>query len=145
MYRIFKIIILIIILCLVLKENPTLTAAQTAKKISDFWKQLSSEERGYYRNIAQEEEKKHQRQKKTEKKVDTNQGGSEKNKSRLLQLFEKMKNTKNEKKEKLNMRAIIPWIIDRTKIITRLNDNVRLFTIYILYINVILNNLQIRF
>lgn len=106
---------------LVVKDNSTLTAAQTAKKITDFWKQLSSEERGYYRDIAQEEAKEHQKQKNTEEKVDTNKVGSEKSKSRLLQLFEKMKNTKNEKKEKLNMRTIIPWNIDRAKIITRLN------------------------
>lgn len=106
---------------LVAKENPTLTAAQTAKKITDFWKHLSSEERGYYRDIAQDEEKEHQRHKKAEERVDVNKVGSEKNKSRLLQLFEKMKNTKNERKEKLNMRTIVPWIIDRAKIITRLS------------------------
>lgn len=45
------------------------------------------------------------------------------NKSRLLQLFEKMKNTRNEKKEKLNMRTIVPWTINRAKIVTRLNFN----------------------
>ncbi|XP_011630022.1 PMS1 protein homolog 1-like isoform X1 [Pogonomyrmex barbatus] len=106
------------------KENPTLTVAQTAKKITDFWKQLSSEERGYYRDVAKEEEKQRQEHKKIEKKIETNKAGSERNKSRLLQLFEKMKNLKNEKKEKLNMRTIVPWIIDRSKIITRSNiDN----------------------
>lgn len=109
------------ILHLVAKENSTLTAAQTAKKITDFWKQLSSEERGYYRDIAQEEDKEHQRQKKTEERIDTNKVGLEKNKSRLLLLFEKMKNRRDERKEKLNMRSIVPWIIDRTKIIARLN------------------------
>lgn len=124
-------------MCLVAKENPTLTAAQTARKITDFWKQLSSEERGYYRDIAREDEKDHQIQKKAEERVDTNKVGSEKNTSRLLQLFEKMKNTRNERKEKLNMRTIVPWIIDRTKIITRLsllNNNVRLFIfLYFIY------------
>lgn len=120
---------------LVAKENPKLTAAQTAKKITDFWKQLSSEERGYYRDVAQEEEKEHQRQKKVEERVDTNKVGSQKNKSRLLQLFEKMKNTKNEKKEKLNMRTIVPWIIDRAKIITRLSLKRKIvyLTIYFIY------------
>jgi len=114
--------VIIIILRLVAKENPThLTAAQTAKKITDFWKQLSSEERGYYRDIAQEEEKEHQRHEKTEERVNGNKVVSGKNKNRLLQLFEKMKNTRNEKKEKLNMRTIVPWIIDRVKIITRLS------------------------
>ena len=49
-----------IILHLVTKENPALTAAQTAKKITEFWKQLSSEERGYYRDVAHKEEKEHQ-------------------------------------------------------------------------------------
>ncbi|XP_011167372.2 PMS1 protein homolog 1 [Solenopsis invicta] len=103
----------------VTKENPTLTAAQTAKKITNFWKDLSSEERGYYRDIAKEEEKEHQRYKKAEERADTNKIGSDKNKSRLLQLFEKIKSSKNEGKDKLNMRTIVPWIIDRTKIITR--------------------------
>lgn len=108
-------------MCLVTKENPTLTAAQTARKITDFWKQLSSEERGYYRDIAKEEEKEHKRHEKHEGKVDANKIVSGKNKNRLLQLFEKMKNAKNERKENLNMRTIVPWIIDRAKIITRLS------------------------
>lgn len=103
----------------VAKENPTLTTTQTAKKITEFWKKLSSEERGYYRDIAQEEEKEHQRFKTPEERTEA--GKTEKSKNRLLQLFEKMKNIKNEKKENLNMRTIIPWVIDRTKIITRLN------------------------
>jgi len=108
-------------LYLVAKENPTLTAAQTAKKITDFWKQLSSEERGYYRDIAQEEEKEHIRHEKPEGKVDANKVVSGRNKNRLLQLFEKIKNAKNERKENSNMRTIVPWIIDRAKIITRLS------------------------
>ncbi|XP_072744873.1 PMS1 protein homolog 1 isoform X2 [Anoplolepis gracilipes] len=103
------------------KENPTLTAAQTARKITEFWKQLSSHERGYYRDVAYKEEKE-QQIKKTEERNEVNKMGTEGNKkSRLLQLFEKMKNTKNEKKEKLNMRTIVPWTIDRAKIITRLS------------------------
>ncbi|XP_050465419.1 PMS1 protein homolog 1-like [Cataglyphis hispanica] len=102
------------------KENPTLTAAQTAKKITEFWKQLSSHERGYYRDIAHKEETERQA-KKTEERDEVNKMSTEGNKSRLLQLFEKMKNTKNEKKEKLNMRTIVPWTIDRNKIITRLS------------------------
>lgn len=81
---------------------------------------MSSEERGYYRDIVQEEEKEHQMYKKAEESVEANKTDSEKNNNRLLQLFEKMKNTRN-KKEKLNMRTIVPWIIDRDKIITRLN------------------------
>ncbi|KAM0733539.1 PMS1 protein-like protein 1 [Formica fusca] len=100
------------------KENPTLTTAQTAKKITEFWKQLSSHERGYYRDVAHKEEKE-QQAKKTEERGEVNKIGTEGNKSRLLQLFEKMKNTRNEKKEKLNMRTIVPWTIDRDKIITR--------------------------
>ncbi|XP_011264141.1 PMS1 protein homolog 1-like isoform X2 [Camponotus floridanus] len=102
------------------KENPTLTAAQTAKKITEFWKQLSSNERGYYRDIAHNKEKE-QQAKTIEERGEVNKISVEGNKSRLLQLFEKMKNTKNEKKEKLNMRTIVPWTINRTKIITRLN------------------------
>ncbi|XP_012531280.1 PMS1 protein homolog 1 isoform X1 [Monomorium pharaonis] len=102
----------------VTKDNPKLTVAQTAKKITNFWKELSSEERGYYRDIAKEEEKEHQRYKKMEK-PDANKVDLDKNKGRLLQLFEKMKNTRNERKEKLNMRTIVPWSIDRIKIITR--------------------------
>ncbi|KAL6448643.1 hypothetical protein ACFW04_000475 [Cataglyphis niger] len=102
------------------KENPTLTAAQTAKKITEFWKQLSSHERGYYRDIAHKEETERQA-KKTEERDEVNKISTEGNKNRLLQLFEKIKHTKNEKKEKLNMRTIVPWTIDRNKIITRLS------------------------
>lgn len=112
----------IITLYLVTKENPTLTAAQTAKRITEFWKQLSSHERGYYRDVAHKEETERQT-KKTEERAEVNKMSTEGNKSRLLQLFEKMKNTRNEKKEKLNMRTIVPWTIDRDKIITRLNFN----------------------
>lgn len=112
----------IITLHLVAKENPTLTAAQSAKKITEFWKQLSSHERGYYRDVAHKEEKE-QQTKKAEGTGEVNKMGTEGTKSRLLQLFEKMKNTRNEKKEKLNMRTIVPWTIDRTKITTRLNFN----------------------
>ncbi|XP_020283856.1 PMS1 protein homolog 1-like isoform X2 [Pseudomyrmex gracilis] len=103
----------------VAKENPTLTTTQTAKKITEFWKKLSSEERGYYRDIAQEEEKEHQGLEAPEERTVANKTDAEKSKNRLLKLFEKMKNIKNEKKENLNMRTIIPWIFDRTKIITR--------------------------
>jgi len=119
-----KITMSIIILYLVAKENPTLTAAQTAKKITEFWKQLSSNERGYYRDIAHNKEKE-QQAKKIEERSEVNKMSIEGNKSRLLQLFEKMKNTKNEKKEKLNMRTIVPWTINRAKIITRSNFNFR--------------------
>lgn len=112
----------IIILYLVAKENPTLTAAQTAKKMTEFWKQLSSHERGYYRDIAHKKEK--EQPKKIEERSEVNRMSIEGNKSRLLQLFEKMKNTRNdEKKEKLNTRTIVPWTINRAKIITRLNFN----------------------
>lgn len=50
----------------------------------------------------------------------TNKRDTEKSKNRFLQLFEKMKNIRNEKKENLNMRTIVPWVINRNKIITRL-------------------------
>lgn len=115
-------LIIISLLWLVVKENPSLTAAQTAKKITEFWKQLSSEERGYYRDIA-EEEKEHETHKKSEERIEVSKIDLEKNKSRLLQLFENMKNSKNEKKEKIKMRTIVPWIIDRDKITTRYSFN----------------------
>lgn len=118
-----KITMSIIILYLVAKENPTLTAAQTAKKITEFWKQLSSNERGYYRDIAHNKEK--EQQAKKIERGEVNKMSIEGNKSRLLQLFEKMKNTKNEKKEELNLRTIVPWTINRAKIITRSNFNFR--------------------
>jgi len=131
----YKISEMISILCtfIVAKENPTLTAAQTAKKITEFWKQLSSEERGYYRDVTHEEEKEQQAHRKREERIEINKVDTEKNKSRLLQLFEKMKNTKNEKKEKLNMRTIVPWLIDRARIIERFNSknsNKRLLYIF---------------
>lgn len=94
---------------------------------------MSSEERGYYRDVAHEEEKE-QAHEKVKERAEASQIDTGKNKSRLLHLFEKMKSTKNEKKEKLNMRTIVPWIIDRANIIKRFNftynSNKRLF-IYI--------------
>lgn len=81
---------------------------------------MSSEERGYYRDIAQENERECQEHEKAKDKVETPKTDAGKNNSRLLQLFEKMKNLKKEKKEKLNMRTIVPWTIDRDKIMTRL-------------------------
>ncbi|XP_011136970.1 PMS1 protein homolog 1 isoform X2 [Harpegnathos saltator] len=104
----------------VVKENPTLTAPQTAKKITEFWKQLSSEERGYYRDIAEEEDE-YKECKKIEKKTEANKIDSERNKNRLLKLFEKINNKKNEKKENLKIRTIVPWIIDRDRITIRSN------------------------
>lgn len=85
---------------------------------------MSSEERGYYRDITkEEEEEEHEARKKFNERGEASKIDAEKNKNRLLQLFEKMKNTKNEKQEKLKMRTIIPWIIDRNKIITRYSFN----------------------
>lgn len=98
-----------------------MTTVQTAKKITEFWKQLSSEERGYYRDIAEEKEE-HETCKKSEERTEASKIDAEKNKSRLLQLFEKMKNTKNEK-DKLKIRTIVPWDIDRDKITTRYSFN----------------------
>lgn len=67
------------------------------------------------RDVAKEKEKKHHRPKEVEEKTETN-----KRSTRLLQLFEKMKNIRKEKEENLNKRTIVPWTINRTKIITRL-------------------------
>jgi len=142
MHKISEIILRILFTFIVAKENPTLTAAQTAKKITEFWKHLSSEERGYYRDVAHEEEKEQQAYKKKEDRKETSRVDTEKNRNRLLQLFEKMKNTKNEKKEKLNMRTIVPWIIDRARIIERCNsknnNKKRLFLYIFLLINEII-------
>jgi membrane-bound lytic murein transglycosylase len=132
-------ILLICFILTVAKENPTLTTAQTAKKITEFWKQLSSEERGYYRDIAHEEEKEQQAHRKKEEKIEISRVNTEKNRSRLLQLFEKMKNTKNEKKEKLNMRTIVPWIIDRARIIERFNSKNNSKPKLLLYICLFIN------
>lgn len=109
---------------LVTKENSALTAAQTAVKITEFWKQLSSEERGYYRDIAEEEEEEaNEPHKKSTKRAEASKIEAEKNKNRLLQMFEKMKDTKNERKEKLKMRTIVPWVVERDRILTRYTFN----------------------
>lgn len=108
---------------LVTKENSALTAAQTAVKITEFWKQLSSEERGYYRDIVEEEKEANELHKKSTKTAEASKIEAEKNKNRLLQMFEKMKDTKNERKEKLKMRTIVPWVVDRDRILTRYTFN----------------------
>lgn len=87
-----------------------MTAPQLAHIITDRWKKLSPEERGYYRDLACDEKLMHNKDKlKTKEKclVDLN-----KNKNRLLKAFEKMKTMNFEKNKNLVMRTTVSWHID---------------------------------
>lgn len=101
-------------LFLVLKQNPNMTAPQIAHTVTNLWKELSSEERGYFRDLARDEKSDCDIDKlKTKEKnaVDTN-----KDKNRLLKALEKMKRMNYEKKENLVMRTTVPLDIDMKKV-----------------------------
>ncbi|KAG7198775.1 hypothetical protein KM043_001759 [Ampulex compressa] len=100
----------------VLKENPMLTVPQVAHKIADFWKKLSPEERGYYRDLAFSEKINSVTGKRSERRERSEKECAEKNKKRFLNMLEKMKDTKLGVKGNLMMRTAIPWNVDLQKI-----------------------------
>lgn len=95
---------------LVAKQNQNYTAAQIANTVTNLWKKLSSEERGYYRDLAREEESEREKEKQETKEkhvTDVN-----KNKNRLLKALEKMKTMNSENNKNLVMRTIVPWDVN---------------------------------
>ncbi|XP_066602560.1 PMS1 protein homolog 1-like isoform X2 [Prorops nasuta] len=103
------------------KENPSMNPVQIAKKITDMWKGLSSEERGYYRDIAQERKVNNKSiaasQEKKSKNVDV-----EKNKKKFINMLENMK--KSGKASQLAMRSIIPWELNINKVTTAFESDI---------------------
>lgn len=105
----------------VVEKNPTMTAPQIAHVMTSFWKKLSPEERGYYRDLAREEKSEYEKDKretKTKCTIDVN-----KNRNRLLKAFEKMKVMNMEKKENLVMRTTVPWDINLKKVTEQFLNN----------------------
>ncbi|CAK9798686.1 PMS1 protein homolog 1 [Anthophora quadrimaculata] len=105
----------------VTEQNPTITAPQVAHIITNLWKKLSPEERGYYKDLASDERLEHdiQKQKIQEKHViNTN-----KDKNRLLKALNKMKIMNLTKKENLVTRTIVPWNINLKKVTENFIDN----------------------
>ncbi|XP_015597732.1 PMS1 protein homolog 1 isoform X2 [Cephus cinctus] len=100
----------------IIRENPEITLSDVAKLLSKRWKELSPEERGYYRDLAVDE-KKRQDAEKAEKKEKHDIKESVKNKKRLMQMFEKMKTLKPEaKKGDMMIRTAVPWDMNINKV-----------------------------
>lgn len=104
---------LLFLFCLVVGKNPTMTAPQIAHVMTNLWKKLSPEERGYYRDLAREEKSECEEDKREAKTKCTM--GVNKIKNRLLKAFEKMKMI-NMEKENLAMRTTVPWDINLKKV-----------------------------
>lgn len=97
-----------------IEKDPNMTAPQIAYQITNLWKKLSPEERGYYRDLAHDEKLEHNKSKlETKEKCIVN---INKNKNRLLKALEKMKTMNMEKKENLVMRTTVSWDIDLKKV-----------------------------
>lgn len=98
----------------IMKENPKMSAVQVARKITDMWKHLPSQEHGYYHDLAREEKANKETDKaEMKKKLDAE---ANKNRKRLLRLLENMKNTNTKQSENLVMRTIVPWDMNIDKI-----------------------------
>ncbi|XP_014601748.1 PREDICTED: PMS1 protein homolog 1 isoform X1 [Polistes canadensis] len=92
----------------IMKENPKLSTVEVARKITDIWKHLPSQEHGYYQDLAREEKLNKEKARKDELKKKLHEE-SKKNKKRLLRMLENMKNSNTQKSENLAMRTTVPW------------------------------------
>ncbi|XP_071873271.1 PMS1 protein homolog 1 isoform X2 [Bombus fervidus] len=105
----------------VIEKDSNMTAPQIAYRITNLWKKLSPEERGYYRDLAHDEKSEHNKSKlETKEKCTVN---INKNKNRLLKALEKMKTMNMEKKENLVMRTTVSWDIDIKKVTENFLDS----------------------
>ena len=98
----------------VMEQNPTMTAPQIANAITNLWKKLSSEERGYYRDLAREEKTNSDTENRETKEKPAVE--SKKNRKRILKVLENMKTMSLEKKENLLVRTIVPWDVHVKKV-----------------------------
>ncbi|XP_076392891.1 uncharacterized protein LOC100879547 isoform X2 [Megachile rotundata] len=107
----------------VMKENKhrNLTAAQIANVITNLWKELPSEKRAYYRDLAREEktERETKKREKEEKQVEE----MNRNRNRLLKALEKMRKMNPEDNKNLLVRTLVPWNLDLKKISESSLDN----------------------
>ncbi|XP_031835416.2 PMS1 protein homolog 1 [Nomia melanderi] len=112
-----------------LEKNPDLSIAQTALMLSELWKKLSSEERGYYRDVAHEEKLEFEKQKqetseKEKQEAEKKQAlDSKRTRNRLLKALDKMKEKNSENKKNLLLRTIVPWDMDLKKVTESFLDN----------------------
>ncbi|KAI4500312.1 hypothetical protein M0802_004729 [Mischocyttarus mexicanus] len=92
----------------IIKENPKLSTVEVARKITDIWKHLPSQEHGYYQDLVREEKinKEKARKEEQKKKLDED---AKKNRKRLLRMLENMKNSNSQKSENLAMRTTVTW------------------------------------
>ncbi|XP_060816422.1 PMS1 protein homolog 1-like isoform X2 [Bombus pascuorum] len=105
----------------VIEKDSNMTAPQIAYQITHLWKKLSPEERGYYRDLADDEKSEHNKSKlETKEKCTVN---INKNRNRLLKALEKMKTMNMEKKENLVMRTTVSWDIDLKKVTENFLDS----------------------
>ncbi|KOC62559.1 PMS1 protein like protein 1 [Habropoda laboriosa] len=105
----------------VMEQNPTMTAPQAAHIITNLWKKLSPEERGFYKDLARDEKSEYdiQKQKMKDKcTIDIN-----KNKNRLLKALEKMKVMNLQEKENSETRTVVPWNVNLKKVTENFIDN----------------------
>lgn len=98
----------------VTEKNPAMTAPQIAHAITNLWKKLSPEERGYYRDLARDEKSERDVAKQDAKRI--HQLDRNKNKNRLLNALQKVKTMNLEKQQNLVMRTTVPWDIDLMKV-----------------------------
>ncbi|XP_076647864.1 uncharacterized protein LOC143356236 [Halictus rubicundus] len=106
----------------VVEQNPNKSAAQIAQILAGLWKKLSSEERGYYRDLARDEKMETKNEETSEKDVGKDVG-NKKVKSRLLKMLEKIEASNSEKKESLLLRTIVPWDMSLEKVTENFLNN----------------------
>lgn len=99
---------------IVLREHPELTPAEVAVYMNQQWKEVSPEERQYYRDLANQQNQSEnnvslsQAPKKSKPKL--SQAEAEKNRKKLVSMLENMKVNKTEaKKENMLMRTFALW------------------------------------
>ncbi|XP_033342436.2 uncharacterized protein LOC117229764 [Megalopta genalis] len=97
----------------VVEQNPDRSAAQIAHILTDCWKKLSSEERGYYRDLARDEKIERETEEKITRKCPVD---NKKVRSRLLKALEKVDASSSERKENLLLKTIVPWDMDLKRV-----------------------------
>lgn len=99
----------------VIKENPELTPAEVALELNKQWKEISTEKRDHYRDLAKQNESLRETKspmilpsKKSKPQVSDTE--KEKNRKQLVNMLENMKVNKAEGKNKtMVMRTFVPW------------------------------------
>ncbi|XP_076290738.1 uncharacterized protein LOC143214063 isoform X2 [Lasioglossum baleicum] len=103
----------------VVEQNPDKSAAQIAQILAGLWKKLSSEERGYYRDLASDEKIETNNEENCEKGVVDNK----KVRNRLLKVLGKIQASSSAKQENLVLRTIVPWEMSLNKVTENFLNN----------------------